>query len=349
MLRVHLSQPSPLNNWSCGSASIIRDPAGTIPSGRGNLVQRFGYMGERRAEKPTIEMRRQPTPWQCSRKQLWPPGMQGQGEEGCAWCARSPMPGPSGRVWKERDRGPVEAGATQGRTAGAAEEAGWGEGGNSLTSLPHQTLGPSPWLPLVEPAREQSSRQPGNRKTRSHRREEGRGDSGPEPPAHQRPDCTRCLQPEGREGQAPQQEAWGSVHSAEPLGVTLLGPNRNAVYFQLQGLHCSSSNAIISCPALMAGKGWIIQTKKTRPIAAVLKNGYYRFCMNTQLAGDIQIGVQVRAGLVCPHRTEEQRDAPTLGKEGSQPGCWDKAQVSQSSKQSALRPTALTNKRTSHY
>ena len=39
--------------------------------------------------------------------------------------------------------------------------------------------------------------------------------------------------------------------------------------------------------------------------------------MNTQLAGDIQIGVQVRArsGL-RPHRTEEQRDAPHSGEGG---------------------------------
>lgn len=80
---------------------------------------------------------------------------------------------------------------------------------------PHQTLSPRPWLPLVEPGQEQSSRQPGNRKTRSHRREEGRGDRGPRAPSSSatRLHLTACSRRAGR----------GRSHTAGSLGLCPLG------------------------------------------------------------------------------------------------------------------------------
>ena len=94
-------------------------------------MQRFGYMGERRAEKPNRDEEATHTP--AAAGSNYDRQACRDKKEGCAWCARSPVPEPSGRVWKERETGvqwtqePHRALAT----AGVAEEAGWGEGGTA--------------------------------------------------------------------------------------------------------------------------------------------------------------------------------------------------------------------------
>ena len=198
-------------------------------------MQRFGYMGERRAEKPKRDDEATHTP------------IAAESNHDCQACrtrrkgARSPClgllegrvclepaPGPSGRVWTERQ-------GSSGRRShtGAWPQLGWprrlgGVREEQPDFSPRQTFSPHLWLPLVEPTQEQSRRQPGNRKTHSYRREEESGTEDDEPPAHQRPDCTLLFAAAGQRGAgATQREAWGSGHSAGPLGYGLMGPNRN--------------------------------------------------------------------------------------------------------------------------
>ena len=149
-----------------------------------------------------------------------------------------PAPGPSGRVWTERQ-------GSSGRRShtGAWPQLGWprrlgGVREEQPDFSPRQTFSPHLWLPLVEPTQEQSRRQPGNRKTHSYRREEESGTEDDEPPAHQRPDCTLLFAAAGQRGAgATQRKAWGSGHSAGPLGYGLMGPNRNVSTPGLPILH----------------------------------------------------------------------------------------------------------------
>lgn len=199
-------------------------------------MQRFGYMGERRAEKPNRDDEATHTPTAAGSNHNCQACRDKK--EG---CARSPGPGPSRRVWKERQ-------GSSGRRShtGAWPQLGWprrlgGVREEQPDFSPRQTLSPRPWLPLVEPAQEQSPRQPGNRKTRSYRREEESGTEDDEPPAHQRPHCTSGSAAAGQRGAgATQQEAWGHWVTASrvPTGTSDQMP---LYHFQLQGLHCSSS------------------------------------------------------------------------------------------------------------
>lgn len=111
-------------------ASIIRDFRDHSLRKR-DLVQRFGYMGERRAEKPN-EMRRQPTPRQ-QQEATMAARHAGTRREVCLVCPGAQCLEPSGRVWKERDRVQWKQEPAQGlgHSREAAEEAGWGEGGTA--------------------------------------------------------------------------------------------------------------------------------------------------------------------------------------------------------------------------
>lgn len=93
-------------------------------------MQRFGYMGERRAEKPNRD-EEEPTPRQQQGSSYGRQACRDKERKGAG--VPGPMPGPSGRVWKrERQGSSGGLGATQGLGhSGAAEEAGWGEGGTA--------------------------------------------------------------------------------------------------------------------------------------------------------------------------------------------------------------------------
>lgn len=160
-------------------------------------------------------MRRQPTPRQQQEATM---AARHAGTRRGRVCLVCPEPN-AWAFWKglERER--------QGSSGSRSHTGAWPQPGRLRRPVgvreeqpdfsPHQTLGPSPWLPLVEPGQEQSSRQPGNRKTRSHRREEGRGDSGPRAPSSSatRLHLAACSRRAGR----------GRRHTAGSLGLCPLG------------------------------------------------------------------------------------------------------------------------------
>ena len=88
---------------------------------------------------------------------------------------RSPAPGPPGRIWRERQWSSGRRSHT-----GAQAQLEWPRGpggvrGEQPDFSPRQTLSPRPWLPLVEPGQEQSSREPGNKDARLQEGEGVRG------------------------------------------------------------------------------------------------------------------------------------------------------------------------------
>ena len=212
-------------------------------------------------------------------------------KEGCAWSPRLGLPEGSG----QRDRGPVDAGATRGLGHSWDGRGGWvGWGRNNLTSLlvrPSALICGSHWL---NPPRSRAEGSLGTERRTATGGKRSLGQRTMSPQLISDLTALCCLQPRGREGQGPHSGKPGALATQPGHWVTaswvLTGTSDQmpVYHFQLQGLHCSSSNAIISCPALMVGKSINDSNlAEKRANCYSLKNGYYRFSTNIQQAGDI--------------------------------------------------------------
>lgn len=144
-------------------------------------MQRCGYMGERRAEKPNRDDEATHTP-AAAGSNYDHHACRDKEKEGCAWCAGAQRLGLLEGSGKRERQCPVGAGATRGlRHSWSGQGGRVGRGENSLTSL---LVRPSALVHWLNPAR---SRAQGSleTKTRGCRREKGTEEDGP--PAHQRP------------------------------------------------------------------------------------------------------------------------------------------------------------------
>ena len=124
-------------------------------------------MGERRAEKPNRDDEATLTPAAAG---------SNYGRQACRDKEKEPS------TWASRKDLERERQWSSGRRShtGAQAQLEWPRGpggvrGEQPDFSPRQTLSPRPWLPLVEPGQEQSSREPGNKDARLQEGEGVRG------------------------------------------------------------------------------------------------------------------------------------------------------------------------------
>ena len=186
-------------------------------------MQRCGYVGERRAEKPNRDDEATHTP-AAAGSNYDRQACRDKEKEGCAWCAGAQHLGLlEGSGKRERQWSSGRRSHT-----GARAQLEWPRGpggvrGEQPDFSPRQTLSPRPWLPLVEPGQEQSSREPENKDAWLQEGEGVRGQRRTSPQLISDPNCISPFA--ARAGRSRDHTAGSlcSAHSAVPLALRPMG------------------------------------------------------------------------------------------------------------------------------